>query len=382
MSTCDNTVLTGQEGLIQFKPLGTTNCVDDYCPFVGTRIYLPCAADYDVDDCIEIERVKIPTGEGVSDDGGSTVVETGDTYYVVNDGKGVAGDVDACGNDMEGVPYIEVSATQGGSPISWDTSMAGEEVRSGVIGEGTALTVTEAGTGYNGGSAGTLENVDLINQEFVGRAGDSARATVVLGVGGAVSSVTITSGGQGYTVGDTVFLALDNGGGTVATMTVPSVTDVRGNSSEGSYTFRLCDFQTVCGVRSFSIDLSRDELDVTTLPCSVSEACGKELASFRKTQAGFATATGSLEVYFTCDNESIQNKILQGSLQRTQGGASVRLYVCTKTDAQGEIDTDSSLYIEADIQLLGMSFSVNPDDPTVATINFGVTNVVSAFGLS
>ena len=126
MSTCDNTVLTGQEGLIQFKPLGTTNCVDDYCPFMGTRIYLPCSADYDVDDCIEIERVKIPSGEGVSDDGGATVVETGDTYYIVNDGKGVAGDVDACGNDMEGVPYIEVSLVQGGSAISWDTSMAGE----------------------------------------------------------------------------------------------------------------------------------------------------------------------------------------------------------------------------------------------------------------
>ena len=382
MSTCDNTVLTGQEGLIQFKPLGTTNCVDDYCPFMGTRIYLPCAADYDVDDCIEIERVKIPSGEGVSDDGGVSVVETGDTYYIVNDGKGVAGDVDACGNDMEGVPYISVSLVEGGSAISWDTSKAGEPLTSGVLtGD---LTVTEAGTGYNGGQAGTLENVDLINQAYVGRAGDSARATVVVGVGGVISSVTITSGGKNYTAGDMVYLALDNGGGTVAIMQVPGtgVTDVRGNSSEGSYTFRLCDFQTVCGVRSFSIDLSRDELDVTTLPCSVSEACGKELASFRKTQAGFASATGSLEVYFTCDNESIQNKILQGSLQRTQGGASVRLYVCTKTNAQGEIDTDSSLYIEADIQLLGMSFSVNPDDPTTATINFGVTNVVSAFGLS
>ena len=81
-------------------------------------------------------------------------------------------------------------------------------------------------------------------------------------------------------------------------------------------------------------------------------------------------------------DESIQNKILQGSLQRTQGGATVRLYVCTKTDAQGEIDVDSSLFIEADIQLLGMSFSVNPDDPTTAEINFGVTHVTSAFGLS
>ncbi len=379
MSTCDNTVLTGQEGLIQFKPLGTTNCIDDYCPFMGTRIYLPCSSDYDVDDCIEVERVKIPSGEGISDDGGSTVVADGDTYYVVNDGKGAAGDVDACGNDMEGVPYIELSATQGGTAISWDTSMAGEIISGGGI---ATITVTQGGSGYNGGVAGTLTNVDLINSAPT-RAGSSARATVVLAATGVVSSVTITDGGEGYAAGDTIFLALDNGGGTVADLEVATIAaDVRGNSSEGSYTFRLCDFQTVCGVRSFSIDLSRDELDVTTLPCSVSEACGKELASFRKTQAGFATATGSLEVYFTCDNESIQNKILQGSLQRTQGGASVRLYVCTKTDAQGEIDVDSSLFIEADIQLLGMSFSVNPDDPTTATINFGVTSVTSAFGLS
>ena len=381
MASCDNTVLTGQEGLIQFKPLGTTNCVDDYCPFMGERIYLPCNSDYDIGDCLEVERVKIPTGEGVSYDAGNTVIADGDTFYVVDDGKGAAGDVDACGNSMEGVPYISVSLVEGGTGISWDTSKAGEAAVDGVI--SGDLTVSEAGTGYNGGSAGTLTNVDLINTAQT-RAGSNARATVVVGVGGAVTSVTITSGGAGYIAGEVVYLALDNGGGTVAQLVVPvsNVTDVRGNSSEGSYVFRLCDFQTVCGVRSFSLDLSRDELDVTTLPCSVSEACGKELASFRKTQAGFASATGTMEVYFTCDNESIQNKILQGSLQRTQGGASVRLYVCTKTDAQGEIDVDSSLFIEADIQLLGMSFSVDPDNPTTATINFGVTSVASAFGLT
>ena len=382
MSTCDNTVLTGQEGLIQFKPLGTTNCVDDYCPFVGTRIYLPCSADYDIDDCIELERVKIPSTEGISADGGSTVVADGDTFYVVNDGKGGAGDTDACGSDMQGVPYIEVAPTQGGTPISWDTSKAGEEISSGGI---ATLAVDTAGAGYNGGVAGTLENVDLINTSlFPGRAGNSAKATVVFAAGGVVSSATITQGGESYAVGDQVYLALDNGiGGVDAVLEVATIASaVRGNSPEGSYTFRLCDFQTVCGVRSFSIDLSRDELDVTTLPCSVSEACGKQLTNFRKVQAGYASATGTLEVYFTCDNESVQNKLLQGSLQRVQGGASVRLYVCTKTDAQGEIDVDSSLYIEADIQLLGMSFSVEPDSPTVASINFGVTSVSSAFGLT
>ena len=380
MASCDNTVLTGQEGLIQFKPLGTTNCVDDYCPFMGTRIYLPCSADYDIGDCIEVEPVKIPTGEGQSDDSGTSVIEDGDTYYIVDDGKGVAGDEDACGNDMEGVPYIEVSATEGGTPITWDNSAAGDEVRGGSLVTGKAISVTTQGTGYNGGNAGELTGVEIISNS----GGRGAVATLTIAAGGAISSFTVTSGGENYTAGGNIGFQTDNGNGTDAlyTLVAADVEDVRGNSPEGHYIFRLCDFQTVCGVRSFSLDLSRDELDVTTLPCSVSEACGKELASFRKTQAGFATATGTLEVYFTCDNESIQNKILQGSLQRTQGGASVRLYVCTKTDAQGEIDVDSSLYIEADIQLLGMSFSVNPDDPTTATINFGVTSVESAFGLT
>ena len=378
MASCDNTVLTGQEGLIQFKPLGTTNCIDDYCPFVGTRIYLPCNSDYDIDDCLEVETVKIPSGTGQAVTGGNVIAD-GDTFYVVTDSKGSVGDEDACGNDMEDVPFIEVSATQGGTAITWDDSAAGETVSAGVI--TGSLTVTTAGTGYNSSAAGTLEGVELVNQNS---SGSGAVATVTITDGGAVSAVTITEGGSGYADGDTLRLEAENGAGTDALITVgsPNVMDVKGDSSESGYIFRLCEFQTVCGVRSFSLDLSRDELDVTTLPCSVSQACGKELASFRKTQAGFATATGTLEVYFTCDNKSIQNKILQGSLQRTQGGASVRLYVCTKTDSSGEIDVDSSLFIEADIQLLGMSFSVNPDDPTTATINFGVTSVASAFGLS
>ena len=380
MSSCDNTVLTGQEGLIQFKPLGTTNCVDDYCPFVGTRIYLPCSADYDIGDCIEFHPEKIPSGQGQSPDGGTTVIDDGDTFYIVDDGVGVAGDEDSCGNDMEGVPYIVVSLTEGGAPIIWDNSQAGDVVRNGTLIVGSPIAVTTQGTGYNGGSAGTLNGVEIISST----GGRGAIADVTVGVGGAITSFTVTSGGENYTVGTNIGFETPNGGGSDAmyTLTAADVVNLRGDSPEGYYTIRLCDFQTVCGVRSFSLDLSRDELDVTTLPCSVSEACGKELASFRKTQAGFATATGTLEVYFTCDNESIQNKILTGSLQRTQGGATVRLYVCTKTDAQGEIDVDSSLFIEADIQLLGMSFSVDPDNPTTATINFGVTHVNSAFGLS
>ena len=379
MAVCDNTVLTGQEGLIQFKPLGTTNCIDDFCPFVDTRIYLPCNADYSIGDCIEFETENLMPGTGQSDDGGASVIGDGDRYWVVGRGVGAGGDTDACGVDMKGVPYIEVSLVNEGSAVIWNGTNAGQVVTSGILTGEIAPTV--AGTGYNNSVAGTLTGVELISA--VG-SGQGAVATVTVTTGGAIEKIVITNGGSGYEAGDMLMLEAENGGGTDATFQVLSsnVTELRSGTSDGSYTIRLCDFQTVCGVRDFSIDLSRDELDVTTLPCSVRESCGKELASFRKTQAGFATATGTLTVYFTCDQTSIQNKLIQGSLQRVQSGATIRLYVCTKTDQNGDIIDADSLFIEADVQLLGLAFSVNPDDPTNATINFGITDVKSAFGLS
>ena len=203
------------------------------------------------------------------------------------------------------------------------------------------------------------------------------------------SPLLITQGGSGYAESDTDLTIVPSNSltftpGTAASFDLDAgdVHNISEPSGQGSYILSLCDFQTICGVRDFSIDLSRDELDVTTLPCSVNEACGKQLASFKKTQAGFATATGTLTVYFTCDQTSLQNKLIQSSLQRSQGGATIRLYVCTKTDSNGDIIDADSLFIEADVQLLGLSFSVNPEDPSNATINFGVTDVKSAFGLS
>ena len=79
-------------------------------------------ADYDIGDCIELTRVKISIGQGVSDDWRCDVVEDGDQFYVIDDGKGVAGDVDNCGNDMEGVPYIVVSADRRRQPQSPGTT--------------------------------------------------------------------------------------------------------------------------------------------------------------------------------------------------------------------------------------------------------------------
>ena len=59
---------------------------------------------------------------------------------------------------------------------------------------------------------------------------------------------------------------------------------------------RLADWFSVCGVREFSLDISRDELDVTTLPCADGgdEGC-QRLAAFRSTQAGYASATACVD---------------------------------------------------------------------------------------
>ena len=207
MSSCDNTVLTGQEGLIQFKPLGTTNCIDDYCPFMGDRIYLPCSADYDIGDCIEVERVKIPSLTKVSHANGGVTPSSqdGDQFYIVDDGVGAAGDVDACGNDMEGVPFIRVSLVEDGTPITWNTDDAGEELATGVLSGN--LSVANGGSGY---TAGDHTNVELINAIGSGR---GARATVTVLASGDVSRVTITSGGNGYSSGDMLRVNLPNGGG-------------------------------------------------------------------------------------------------------------------------------------------------------------------------
>ena len=194
----------------------------------------------------------------MSSDGGVNVISDGDQFYIVDDGKGVAGDVDACGNDMEGVPYIKVSLVEDGSAINWNTDKAGDELVEGAL-TGN-LTVATAGSGYNGGASGTLTGVELISQT----GGKGATATVEVNATGEVTKVTVTKGGSGYIVGDMLSIEAENGVGTDAIIQVPvsGVTDVRGNSPEGNYVFRLCEFQTVCGVRSFSLDLSRDELDV------------------------------------------------------------------------------------------------------------------------
>jgi hypothetical protein len=354
MAICDNSVLTGQEGSISFKPPGTAVCLPDHTPFDGDCIIVPCDADFRVNDCVVFKE------------------ENG--------------------------------------------AVAPNEISVGTLAgalNGSSLGTITPGSGYQ--ASQTFTDVAL-----AGGSGSGALATATTNASGEVDSVNITAGCSGYQVGDTLTAplgAMGSGFSVVVDAVQPAAagamyyvvavdgdcvkistskngtpitfagtsggTGTEDSPSPAHLSMELCEFLSVCAVREFSLEFSRDELDVTTLPCVDGSVAGcDKLASFRSTQSGYATGSGTMSVYFSCDQETIGNRLLGSSLLRSQNGARVKLYVCTVTDSTGMVDDSSSLYVEAEISITGMSFSVNPDDPTTAELSFSVTQMISAFGMT
>ena len=210
------------------------------------------------------------------------------------------------------------------------------------------------------------------------RVGDSV---VFTEEGTASLDTALTAGTEYYVVARTA-TSIDvsaTAGGTAITLNGDGGTgtaDTAGAANHISIDFH--DFETVCQVREFSIEISREELDVTTLPCSV--GASSKYAAFRATQAGYASGTGTLTVYFTDSQTSLANRLLANTLLKSQEGASVKLYVNAVAGAGSTVDDTASLFIEADISITSMSLSVNPDDATSAELSFSITNPKNILG--
>ena len=123
-------------------------------------------------------------------------------------------------------------------------------------------------------------------------------------------------------------------------------------------------------MKSFSIDLSREEIDTTVLPCTVNTT--GSLASFRTMQAGFASGSGSMEVQFTDDQTNLANRLLGNSMRRNQDGAEVRLFINTVGTTADPSLTDS-LYIQAPISIMGFSLNVTPEDVIIGSLTFSLS---------
>ena len=346
---CSTSALTGQEGSIFFKPAGTKFCLLDNTDFPAGSpavITVPTAHDYRVGDAVKF------TEEGTANiDSGLTAYNDTPTTYLISEVADAA---------------ITITTSTGGA-----VTLAGDGGVSsgGVLKLGTSTGTITAGSGY---TDGTYNDVALL-----GGSGSGAVANITV-ASGEVSAVDVTSGGSGYADSDSLTAndaTLGGGSGFALAIATADLgtgnTDTPGDANH--IKIEPADFAVVCQVREFSVEISREELDVTTLPCDPCSAGGGKYASFRKTRSGYASGTGSMTVYFTDDQTSLANRLLANVMLKSQEGAEVKLYVNTECSS-GTVDDASSIYIESGISITSMSLSVTPDDATSAELSFTIND--------
>ena len=343
--SCSTSVLTGQDGQVYFQPPGTEFCLLDSTDFpAGTKITVPTTHDYQGGDPVTFNP------EGGAEIDSALAYDT--IYYIRNTGTN----------------WIEISATKGGSPITL-AGDGGESPGSGV----DSVTEVQAGVGYRDGTyTGVIVEENGVNT--------TARATVTV-TAGVPAIDAITNPGYGYEAtagGIRLKGGADGSGNTVDSGNV--TTEFTGTAVLTSYSdtpsahigIDYARFNSVCQVRDFTLEITREELEITTLPCGTESGTNQgKYVQFRTYQAGYGDGTGSMTVYFTADQESLANRMLRSVILRSQEGAEVKLYVNHVINSAGTgPDDGESAFIQAPISISSMSLSADPDNPQQATLNY------------
>ena len=250
------------------------------------------------------------------------------------------------------------------SPVACSTSA--------LTGQDGSLYYTPAGTKWcllaaDFDDAGNTITVDA-RHDF--RVGDPVTFAVE-------GTATIDSGltaGQGYVVETVVGDKITLTGVTIA-----------GDGTDGNGHVKIFydPFGAVCQIQQWDLEITRESLDVTTLPCGVGSggATAGKYAKFKKFQPGYAEGSGSMTIIFTDNDDALGQRMLDNVMLSSQEGARVRLFVNTISDGgtPAAPDLTNSMYIEADISMNSMSVSVNPDDPITAEVGYTVSNVAHLF---
>ena len=219
------------------------------------------------------------------------------------------------------------------------------------------------------------------------------------GTSGTFKAADVTSGSNNITVGAFLNFKVDDkvsftaGGGTlpgglaegtpvfirtyVATTGVATFAATAGGtelalSSDGTdgssdFAINFTEFQSVANVRSWSFEVTREEIDTTTIGGTLGQT-----APFRTFISGFADGTGSAEVYFTDDDTGISARLIEDVTQRQQAGATFKLYMDTVLSS-GTPDDTKSRSIQLEAVLTSASFSVTPDDAQTVSVSFRPT---------
>jgi hypothetical protein len=143
-----------------------------------------------------------------------------------------------------------------------------------------------------------------------------------------------------------------------------TITDDGTAVAPNAFQVEYAEYAAVGDVREWSFEITREELDVTTIGQSLGQ-----FAPFRRYITGFADGEGSATVYTTDDDTNLANRLIQDVIQRQQAGASFKLYI-DRVLSGGSVSSALSRSVEFEAVLTSASLTVNPDDAQSVEIAF------------
>ena len=227
-----------------------------------------------------------------------------------------------------------------------------------------ALYYKPAGTTGTFGTAGvnTTDNEITVEPYLNLRVGDPVQFSVVNSQTGGTGTGTLPAGIAAsttyYVIGYTAATGLLQVSATAGGSEL-SITDVGTAAAPNEFQVAYADYAAVGQVQSWSFEISRAEIDVTT----IGQTAG-QYAPFRAYIPGFADCTGSATVYVTNEDSALSNRMVEDVLQRQQVGCGFKLY----TDKQSTEALSRSIAMDA--VLLTASLNINPDDAQQVEITF------------
>ena len=232
-----------------------------------------------------------------------------------------------------------------------------------------ALYYKPAGTTGGFGEAGVNIATDVITVEpFLNfKAGDPVVFSIVNTQTGGAGSGTLPAPISGATTYYVLSYTAATGALTVSTTaggTILAITDDGTAVAPNEFQVSYAAFAAVGQVRDWSFEITRAEIDVTTIGSTPGQ-----YVPFRSFIAGFADGSGTATVYMTNEDAALSNRMIEDVLQRQQTGAAFKLYT-DQVFSGGTLSETLSRSIAFDAVLTSASLNINPDDAQSVTVNF------------
>jgi len=232
-----------------------------------------------------------------------------------------------------------------------------------------ALYYKPAGTIATFAESGVNAATDVITvMPFLGfKVGDPVQFSVINVNTGAAGSGTLPAGISAATTYYVISYSASTGAmqvsATLGGSTV-AITDDGTAVTPNIFQVAYDSFVAVAEVREWSFEVTREEIDVTT----IGQAAGQTVP-FRRYISGFADGSGSATIYTTSEDTSIASRLVADVLQREQEGATMKLYI-DRVVSGGSVSDTLSRSITVPVILTAANFTVNPDDGQSIEVSF------------